>query len=102
MEYMLTFHILNVYVDKTQPRQFKFTFKAILKRKKLKKIFFNLTSDSVSPKVSLKFTIISQQLYHKNYDQLHRSHRIGFVTNNYYYAIYLSVTFIASITDISS
>ena len=24
-EYMLTFHILNVYVDKTQPRQFKFT-----------------------------------------------------------------------------
>ena len=24
---MLTFHILNVYVDKTQPRQFKFTFK---------------------------------------------------------------------------
>ena len=23
---MLTFHILNVYVDKTQPRQFKFTF----------------------------------------------------------------------------
>ena len=26
MEYMLTFHILNVYVDKTQPRQFKFTF----------------------------------------------------------------------------
>ena len=27
MEYMLTFHILNVYVDKTQPRQFKFTFK---------------------------------------------------------------------------
>ena len=27
MEYMLTFHILNVYVDQTQPRQFKFTFK---------------------------------------------------------------------------
>ena len=27
MEYMLTFHIVNVYVDKTQPRQFKFTFK---------------------------------------------------------------------------
>ena len=27
MEYMLTFHILNVYVDKTQPRQFKLTFK---------------------------------------------------------------------------
>ena len=27
MEYMLTFHILNVYVDMTQPRQFKFTFK---------------------------------------------------------------------------
>ena len=27
MEYMLTFHILNVYVDKTQPCQFKFTFK---------------------------------------------------------------------------
>ena len=26
MEYMLTFHILNVYVDKTQPHQFKFTF----------------------------------------------------------------------------
>ena len=26
MEYMLTFHILNVYVDKTQPRQFEFTF----------------------------------------------------------------------------
>ena len=26
MEYMLTFHILNVCVDKTQPRQFKFTF----------------------------------------------------------------------------
>ena len=26
MEYMLTFHILNVYVDQTQPRQFKFTF----------------------------------------------------------------------------
>ena len=25
---MLTFHILNVYVDKTQPHQFKFTFKA--------------------------------------------------------------------------
>ena len=25
---MLTFHILNVYVDKTQPRQFKFTFNA--------------------------------------------------------------------------
>ena len=24
---LLTFHILNVYVDKTQPRQFKFTFK---------------------------------------------------------------------------
>ena len=23
MEYMLTFHILNVYVDQTQPRQFK-------------------------------------------------------------------------------
>ena len=23
---MLTSHILNVYVDKTQPRQFKFTF----------------------------------------------------------------------------
>ena len=23
---MLTFHILNMYVDKTQPRQFKFTF----------------------------------------------------------------------------
>ena len=30
MEYMLTFHILNVYVDKTQPHQFKFTFKLIL------------------------------------------------------------------------
>ena len=30
MEYMLTFHILNVYVDKTQPRQFKFTFKFTL------------------------------------------------------------------------
>ena len=29
MEYMLTFHILNVYVDKTQPRQFKFTFKVL-------------------------------------------------------------------------
>ena len=29
MEYMLTFHILNVYVDKTQPHQFKFTFKTI-------------------------------------------------------------------------
>ena len=29
MEYMLTFHILNVYVDKTQPRQFKFTFKHV-------------------------------------------------------------------------
>ena len=28
MEYMLTFLILNVYVDKTQPRQFKFTFKS--------------------------------------------------------------------------
>ena len=27
---MLTFHILNVYVDKTQPRQFKFTFNAFL------------------------------------------------------------------------
>ena len=27
MEYMLTFHILNVYVDKTQPHQFKYTFK---------------------------------------------------------------------------
>ena len=26
MEYMLTFHILNVYVVKTQPHQFKFTF----------------------------------------------------------------------------
>ena len=26
---MLTFHILNVYVDKTQPRQFKFTFKTL-------------------------------------------------------------------------
>ena len=26
MEYVLTFHILNVYVDKTQPHQFKFTF----------------------------------------------------------------------------
>ena len=24
---MLTFHILNVYVDNTQQRQFKFTFK---------------------------------------------------------------------------
>ena len=24
---MLTFHILNVYVDKTQPHQFKYTFK---------------------------------------------------------------------------
>ena len=31
MEYMLTFHILNVYVDKTQPCQFKFTFKKYLK-----------------------------------------------------------------------
>ena len=31
MEYMLTFHILNVYVDKTQQRQFKFTFKKPLK-----------------------------------------------------------------------
>ena len=30
MEYMLTFHILNLYVDKTQPRQFKFTFKAVI------------------------------------------------------------------------
>ena len=30
MEYMLTFHIVNVYVDKTQPRQFKFTFKDML------------------------------------------------------------------------
>ena len=29
MEYMLTFHILNMYVDKTQPHQFKFTFKGI-------------------------------------------------------------------------
>ena len=29
MEYVLTFHILNVYVDKTQPHQFKFTFKEI-------------------------------------------------------------------------
>ena len=27
MEYILTFHILNVYVDKTQPHQLKFTFK---------------------------------------------------------------------------
>ena len=27
---MLTFHILNVYVDKTQPRQFKFTFNPAL------------------------------------------------------------------------
>ena len=31
MEYILTFHILNVYVDKTQPHQFKFTFKAYKK-----------------------------------------------------------------------
>ena len=30
MEYMLTFHILNVYVDKTQPHQFKFTFKTLI------------------------------------------------------------------------
>ena len=30
MEYMLTFHIVNVYVDKTQPRQFKFTFNICL------------------------------------------------------------------------
>ena len=29
MEYMLTFHILNVYVDKTRPRQFKFTFNTL-------------------------------------------------------------------------
>ena len=29
MEYMLTFHILNVYVDNTKPRQFKFTFKSL-------------------------------------------------------------------------
>ena len=27
---MLTFHILNVYVDKTQPHQFKFTFKSLM------------------------------------------------------------------------
>ena len=30
MEYMLTFHILNVYVDRTQPHKFKFTFKVLL------------------------------------------------------------------------
>ena len=30
MEYMLTFHIFNVYVDKTQPRQFKFNIKTIV------------------------------------------------------------------------
>ena len=30
MEYMLTFHILNVYVDQTQPRQFKFTFNCFI------------------------------------------------------------------------
>ena len=30
MEYMRTFHILNVYVDKTKPRQFKFTFKDLV------------------------------------------------------------------------
>ena len=33
MEYVLTFHILYVYVDKTQPRQFKFTFKSVGVRK---------------------------------------------------------------------
>ena len=27
---MITFHIFNVYVDKTQPHQFMFTFKARL------------------------------------------------------------------------
>ena len=32
MEDMLTFHILNVYVDKTQPHQFKYTFN--MKKKK--------------------------------------------------------------------
>ena len=26
MEYMVTFHILNVYFDKTQPHQLKYTF----------------------------------------------------------------------------
>ena len=31
MEYMLTLHILNVYVDKTQPHQFKYTFKKSIK-----------------------------------------------------------------------
>ena len=30
MEYMPTFHILNVYVDVTQPHQFKFTFNMML------------------------------------------------------------------------
>ena len=34
MECMLTFHILNVYVDKTQPRQLKFTFKMQVKCKR--------------------------------------------------------------------
>ena len=29
---MLTFHILNVYVDKTQPHKFKFTFKVSLQK----------------------------------------------------------------------
>ena len=39
MEYMLTFHILNVYVDNTQPHQFKFTFKQ-------KKILTNIKVES--------------------------------------------------------
>ena len=29
MEYMLTFHTLKLFVDKTQPHQFKFTFNEI-------------------------------------------------------------------------
>ena len=65
---MLTFHILNVYVDKNQPHQFKYTFKfSVLTR--------SCISQNRQVKVSASLSDILEQKSALAYDngRLHRS-----------------------------
>ena len=80
MEYMLTFHILNVYVDKTQPRQFKFTFKVLCIAGLHLKIYIVAKLKNITP---LKFLYVLGNMWMIKFQERssknHVIHKVNFM-----------------------
>ena len=70
MEYMLTFHILNVYVDKTQPHQLKYTFKVTTKSYEA---ISNFANEIINADILERLNKTSNADPNTNYNILHDS-----------------------------